>query len=239
MGRHGAEDPTPAHTRRADERQMSWKRRAASAVTTSAVIVGLGTLAYGSTHTYLGFISEPPKHESAPGPPTSATPPTAPPSMSLTSPASPAPERPTGRTRDTVRPKKPAPSATPPEPRVTSTPRTPKPRGTLTPRPAPKVTFDYEATPDGASRFNGSVTIHNLDDEPIESWKLALAFSDARVSSVLDSLGEPTLNGLIAGGLLGPPSIAPGASLTVKFTAEGDASGGVGCRFNDDPCILS
>ncbi|MQA93784.1 MAG: hypothetical protein GEV11_03775 [Streptosporangiales bacterium] len=206
-------------------------------MTTSAVIVGLGTLAYGSTHTYLGFISDPPRHESA-GTPPFPRPPTAPPSADVYRSASPAPERATREARDTARPAGPAPRDTP-RMRTTATPEAkipPRPPyATRTPRP---VTFDYETHPGEGGDFTGSVTIHNVGEGPIEQWRLALAFSDARVSSVLDALGEPTLNGLIAGGLLGPPRIDPGESLTVTFTAEGDASGGVACRFNGDPCTL-
>lgn len=237
MGRHGVQDPSAARPRRADDRHLSWKRRAASAVTTSAVVVGLGTLAYGSTHTYLGFISDPPRHESAPGNP--APPPSPSPSISASRPGSAVPERPREKTRATARPSAPSPSATP-RPRVSATPKeTPTTRRTPEPSPAPKVIFDYETKPRDDGRFGGSVTIRNLDDEPIQGWRLSLDFSSARIGSVLDSLGEPTLDGLVAGGLLGPPPIAPGESLTISFTAEGDATGGVTCSFNDTPCTLT
>ncbi|SEG87164.1 Cellulose binding domain-containing protein [Thermomonospora echinospora] len=100
------------------------------------------------------------------------------------------------------------------------------------------VLVSFRATrrlPDG---FAGTVTIANRTDQPVNGWLLGFKFPDARVLT-LDN-GAVVKKGQVTW-VRNPsatPSIEPGASVRMTFTASGTASRPSACKFNKADCTL-
>ncbi|WP_067966959.1 cellulose binding domain-containing protein [Nocardiopsis trehalosi] len=96
----------------------------------------------------------------------------------------------------------------------------------------------YRTVESSSGTFTGRVTVTNTGADVLEDWELDLGFADARVTSADSVEWEPTDSGVVARPPAGSGGLAPGASVTVDFTAEGPAQSPITCSLNGAPCDL-
>jgi hypothetical protein len=84
--------------------------------------------------------------------------------------------------------------------------------------------------------FRGQATITNRTTRPVKGWTLILRYPQTRILSAWDVKIIRTGVTLVADNPAEHPSILPGASVKVSFTAHGAGSQPVACSFNGKPC---
>ena len=84
--------------------------------------------------------------------------------------------------------------------------------------------------------FRGQATITNRTTRPVRGWTLILRYPQTRILSAWDVKIIRTGVTLVADNPAEHPSIPPGASVKVSFTAHGAGSQPVACSFNGKPC---
>jgi Cellulose binding domain len=86
------------------------------------------------------------------------------------------------------------------------------------------------------ARFRGQATITNLSAQPVRGWTLILRYPGTKIVSAWDVKVIRKGATLVADNPAAHPSIAPGRSVTVSFTADGSVASPVTCSFNGRPC---
>jgi hypothetical protein len=100
------------------------------------------------------------------------------------------------------------------------------------------VTIAFRATSRSATGFRATVTIANHGTQPINGWTLRFQIPNAQVIGASNSvLVQPGTVATMRNSAYSP-TIAPGRSVKVVFTAEGAASKPSTCRFNGVACTL-
>jgi hypothetical protein len=80
------------------------------------------------------------------------------------------------------------------------------------------------------------VTITNHTATPVRGWTLVLRYPQTRIVSASDVKVIRKGAVLVAGNPAAHPSIAPGGSVSVSFTAHGRSARPAACSFNGSPC---
>ncbi|ASU82865.1 hypothetical protein CDO52_08770 [Nocardiopsis gilva YIM 90087] len=174
----------------------------------SGVTLALTLFGYSTTQIYLRFSDPPAGHEASPG---------------------------TGQSERLDQPDaRPSASATP---EGDGEPRSATENAPAADDPEPS-TVTYRLVEATDTTFTGAVTVTNTGDSTLRGWELALGFSDATVTSAWDADWETTSSGLIARPSDGQGGLAPGASVTVHFIAEGSAQSPTSCSLNGHFCDL-
>jgi hypothetical protein len=131
-------------------------------------------------------------------------------------------------------------SATPTaSPTATPTPShrpTHSPTPTSSPRPRYAVSVTYALAKTFNGGFEGEFTIINRGTGPISDWELTAALPGDHIKSVTGASYSAHGSKLILTPLSSQPSIAPGASQLVFFTAEGGSTTPTSCTFNGAAC---
>jgi hypothetical protein len=87
-----------------------------------------------------------------------------------------------------------------------------------------------------ARGFQGEATIVNHGTTTVKSWTLVLRYAQARISAVSGGRAVRTGAVLVVRNPATRPSIAPGRTVRVRFTATGTATTPAGCSFNGKAC---
>ncbi|MFC4560293.1 cellulose binding domain-containing protein [Nocardiopsis mangrovi] len=96
----------------------------------------------------------------------------------------------------------------------------------------------YQTVETSSDSFTGQVTVTNTGGSALDGWELSLGFSDATVTDAWDVEWERTGSGIVARQPDWADPLEPGDSVTVSFTAEGEAQRPDSCSLNDAPCDL-
>ncbi|HEX6471407.1 MAG TPA: cellulose binding domain-containing protein [Streptosporangiaceae bacterium] len=100
------------------------------------------------------------------------------------------------------------------------------------------VTVAFRVTSQWADGFQGSATIVNVSGRPISGWTFAFRVPNAQVLSIWE-VQVVRLGGLaIVRNPAQSPSIAPGDSVRIGFTARGAAGTPSACAFNRVRCHI-
>ncbi len=129
---------------------------------------------------------------------------------------------------------KPRPHRTPkPKPPVLSSPAAPaaQPAG-----PPPAVTVAYVLTQQWNGGFHGQFTITNHGTSWLDNWQLAATLPGDQVTSASGAAYQASGGTLTFQPALLQGGLAPGASLTLSFTAEGATTRPAGCTLNGSAC---
>ncbi|MCW2947835.1 MAG: cellulose-binding family [Actinoallomurus sp.] len=103
-------------------------------------------------------------------------------------------------------------------------------------RMAVAVAFRTVSTWTAPTGFEGQATITNRGDSTIKGWTLTLRYPGARVTSVSYAREVRTGSTLVVRNPAAHPSIAPGRSVKVLFTAQGGGELPTACTFNGEAC---
>lgn len=117
-------------------------------------------------------------------------------------------------------------------PAAAVTPAHPAPGGTASPAVAVRYTVGSRL----GRGFQGEVDIANHGSAPISGWQLVIALPGDEITSFRNAAGYVSNHILLLRPSSAWPSIAPGASLRVSFTAEGQRTRPELCAFNDIAC---
>ncbi|WP_345443808.1 cellulose binding domain-containing protein [Actinoallomurus vinaceus] len=98
------------------------------------------------------------------------------------------------------------------------------------------VVVTVRTTAASARGFQGEATIVNHGTTTVKGWTLVLRYAQARISAVSGGRAVRTGTVLIVRNLATRPSIAPGRTVRVRFTATGTATTPSGCTFNGKTC---
>ena len=98
------------------------------------------------------------------------------------------------------------------------------------------VVVTVRTTAASARGFQGEATIVNRGTTAVKSWTLVLRYAQARISAVSGGRAVHTGTVLIVRNPATRPSIAPGRTVRVRFTATGTATSPSGCTFNGKAC---
>ncbi|MBC6463707.1 cellulose binding domain-containing protein [Actinomadura sp. HBU206391] len=100
------------------------------------------------------------------------------------------------------------------------------------------VTIAFRATSRSATGFRATATIANHGTQPINGWTLKFRIPNAQVVGATNVvLVQPGATATVRNPAHAP-TIAPGRSVQLVFTAEGAASKPSACRFNGVACTL-
>ncbi|MFC3999582.1 cellulose binding domain-containing protein [Nocardiopsis sediminis] len=99
-------------------------------------------------------------------------------------------------------------------------------------------TVSYQTVETSSGSFTGQVTVTNTGGSSLDDWELALGFADATVTDAWDVDWERTRTGIVARQPDWADPVGPGDSVTVSFTAEGEAQSPDSCALNGAPCDL-
>jgi cellulase/cellobiase CelA1 len=127
----------------------------------------------------------------------------------------------------------PVPAATTPTP--TPSPTTPSPAAAA----SPDVTVTYSTSPHHRSGFFGHLTIENLGTAPVSGWQLVLTLPGDDVNWVWNAQWQLSGDTLTLTPADSGDVIAPGASVSVNFSANGDTTAPTSCTFNGAACTSS
>jgi hypothetical protein len=100
------------------------------------------------------------------------------------------------------------------------------------------VTIAFRATSRSATGFRATAKIANHGTQPINGWTLKFQIPNAQVVGASNVVLVQRGTTAIVRNLAHAPTIAPGRSVQVVFTAEGAASRPTSCRFNGVACTL-
>jgi hypothetical protein len=100
------------------------------------------------------------------------------------------------------------------------------------------VTVAFRATSRSTTGFRATATIVNRGTQTINGWTLVFHIPNARVLSASNVVLVKPGSVATVRNLAAVPTIAPGRSVRVVFTAQGAASRPSSCRFNGVPCTL-
>lgn len=106
--------------------------------------------------------------------------------------------------------------------------------GRGTERSAAAVAFRTTSTWNNG--FQGQVRITNLGGHAIDGWTLAFRYPRARILSIWDVRIVRTGTVTVVRNPVQRPSIAPGQTVTVSFTASGSGARPSACVFNGRSC---
>ncbi|HZE33113.1 MAG TPA: cellulose binding domain-containing protein [Actinoallomurus sp.] len=84
--------------------------------------------------------------------------------------------------------------------------------------------------------FRGQATITNRTARPVKGWTLILRYPQTQILSAWDVKIIRKGATLVADNPAAHPSIPPGASVQVSFTAHGSSSRPAACSFNGKAC---
>ena len=84
--------------------------------------------------------------------------------------------------------------------------------------------------------FQGQLTITNRASTAVDGWTLVLRYPRTKIVSAWDVKVIRTGSTLVADNPAEHPTIAPGRSIKVSFTAEGAVGRPATCSFNGRPC---
>ncbi|MCO6011289.1 cellulose binding domain-containing protein [Actinoallomurus purpureus] len=101
-------------------------------------------------------------------------------------------------------------------------------------RSGPAVTV--RTTSASAHGFQGEATIVNHGATAVNGWTLVLRYAQARITAASGGRAVRTGATLIVRNPVARPSIAPGRTVTVRFTATGTGTAPSGCTFNGKSC---
>jgi len=131
----------------------------------------------------------------------------------------------------------PSPTTTAPSPSPTSTPT---PTSTATPSPTPQsAQVSYTVVDqwgDGDGGFHGRFTIVNTGTTAIDGWELAVDLAGDQIRSVWDGSFHTTNGTLYIDPSSSQQTIAPGATITEDFIANGSTTAPTSCAFNGSTC---
>jgi hypothetical protein len=98
------------------------------------------------------------------------------------------------------------------------------------------ITVAFRTVSTWQAGFQGQVTITNHTSVPVKGWTLTLRYPRTKIVSAWDV--EVIRKGatLIADNPAEHPSIPPGGSVKVSFTAAGAGAQPTACSFNGRPC---
>jgi hypothetical protein len=98
------------------------------------------------------------------------------------------------------------------------------------------VTVAFRTVSTWQAGFQGQVTITNRTSVPVKGWTLTLSYPRTKIVSAWDV--EVIRKGatLIADNPAEHPSIPPGGTVKVSFTADGAGARPAACSFNGRPC---
>jgi Cellulose binding domain len=111
---------------------------------------------------------------------------------------------------------------------------TPKPTHSAQPRYSVTVIYALVKTFHGG--FEGEFTIANHGTAPVSGWELTASLPGDHIKSVTGASYTTHGSKLILTPLASQPSIAPGASQLVFFTAGGTSTSPTSCTFNGAAC---
>lgn len=98
------------------------------------------------------------------------------------------------------------------------------------------VTVAFRTVSTWRAGFRGQVTITNRATTPVTGWTLILGYPRTKIVSAWDVKVIQKGDILVADNPAAHPSIAPGRSVKVIFTADGSDGRPVTCSFNGRPC---
>ncbi len=132
-----------------------------------------------------------------------------------------------------------------PLPRITTGPRTARDDSSLSPREGTRasrgtgrsvVSVAFRKVSTWTAGFQGQVIITNRSRTPVSGWTLMFRYPGTKIISVRDARIVRTGVTLIARNPADQPSIAPGRSVTLRFTAVGTGTQTSACSFNGVTC---
>jgi hypothetical protein len=97
-------------------------------------------------------------------------------------------------------------------------------------------TVDLRTVSTWDAGFQGQATITNHTAAPVKGWTLILRYPQTKIVSAWDVKVIRKGATLVADNPSEHPSIAPGRSVKVSFTADGTVAPPVACSFNGRPC---
>jgi hypothetical protein len=100
------------------------------------------------------------------------------------------------------------------------------------------VTVSFRATSTWSDGFEGSVTIVNVGGRAINGWTFAFRIPNARVRSIWDVQVVRPGSTVVVRNPSQSPTIGPGETVRIGFTAQGAASSPSACTFNGTRCRL-
>ncbi|GAA2092823.1 cellulose binding domain-containing protein [Actinomadura alba] len=100
------------------------------------------------------------------------------------------------------------------------------------------VTIAFRATSRSSTGFRATATIANHGTQPINGWTLRFQIPNAQVIGATNVVLVQPGRVATVRNPAHSPTIAPGRSVKVIFTAEGAASKPSTCRFNGVACTL-
>jgi Cellulose binding domain len=85
--------------------------------------------------------------------------------------------------------------------------------------------------------FQGQLTIVNNTSSPVSDWQITIVLPGDRVDTVWNADWQPTQGGsVIMTAASYDQVIEPGASQSVNFTAQGNATSPTSCTFDGSAC---
>ncbi|GAA4613277.1 hypothetical protein GCM10023195_57320 [Actinoallomurus liliacearum] len=98
------------------------------------------------------------------------------------------------------------------------------------------VAVTVRTTSASARGFQGEATIANHGTTSVRGWTLALRYAQARITGVTGGSAVRTGTVLVVRNPAARPAIAPGRTVTVRFTATGTGTAPSACTFNGKSC---
>jgi hypothetical protein len=98
------------------------------------------------------------------------------------------------------------------------------------------VTLTFRTVSTWQAGFQGQVTITNRTSVPVKGWTLILRYPQTKIVSAWDVKVIRKGATLVVDNPAARPSIPPGASVKVSFTATGAGAKPAACSFNGMPC---
>jgi Cellulose binding domain len=128
-------------------------------------------------------------------------------------------------------------SSASPHPTPTRTSPSPKPtRTSPTPKPSATVSVSYTLVHQWHDGFQGQFTINNKGRKTISRWELIAVLSGDQVRWAWPARFQVNGDTLTLQPPPGQSTIAPGASLTENFMADGTTTSPSSCTFDGSPC---
>ncbi|HEY5990364.1 MAG TPA: cellulose binding domain-containing protein [Streptosporangiaceae bacterium] len=98
------------------------------------------------------------------------------------------------------------------------------------------MTVSYALAKTFNGGFEGEFTISNRGTAPISNWELSATLPGDHIKSVTGANYSTHGSKLILTPSSSQPSIAPGTSQVVLFTADGGSTSPTSCTFNGAAC---
>jgi hypothetical protein len=101
------------------------------------------------------------------------------------------------------------------------------------------VTVSFRATSKWADGFEGRATIVNVSGRPINGWTFAFRIPNARVQSIWEVQLVKKGSVVVVRNPALSPTIAPGETVQIGFTARGAVARPSACLFNGVRCRMA